>query len=99
MIPLAALTQQAVPFGPTAPDYAPPDCPRTRIAFVSAAGQASSGPDLVDWPPRLPLVGRSSAMRDVRVRPATEGDFGAIAAVTIATGQHDEWSGTNPAYL
>ncbi|HUC27395.1 MAG TPA: GNAT family N-acetyltransferase [Streptosporangiaceae bacterium] len=38
-------------------------------------------------------------MRDVRVRPATEGDLAAIAAVTIATGQHDEWGGGNPAYL
>jgi GNAT superfamily N-acetyltransferase len=38
-------------------------------------------------------------MRDMRVRPATEADFAAIAAVTIATGQHDEWAGTNPAYL
>jgi GNAT superfamily N-acetyltransferase len=38
-------------------------------------------------------------MRDVRVRSATEGDFAAIAAVTIATGQHDDWGGTNPDYL
>ena len=38
-------------------------------------------------------------MRDVRVRPATEGDFAAIAAVTVATGQHDDWGGSNPAYL
>jgi GNAT superfamily N-acetyltransferase len=38
-------------------------------------------------------------MRDVRVRSATEGDFAAIAAVTIATGQHDDWGGSNPAYL
>jgi GNAT superfamily N-acetyltransferase len=38
-------------------------------------------------------------MRDMRVRPATEDDFAAIAAVTIATGQHDDWSGSNPAYL
>jgi GNAT superfamily N-acetyltransferase len=38
-------------------------------------------------------------MRDVRVRPATEGDFAAIAAVTIATGQDDDWGGGNPAYL
>jgi GNAT superfamily N-acetyltransferase len=38
-------------------------------------------------------------MRDMRVRPATEADFAAIAAVTIATGQHDEWAGANPAYL
>jgi GNAT superfamily N-acetyltransferase len=38
-------------------------------------------------------------MPDVRVRSATEGDFAAIAAVTIATGQHDDWGGSNPAYL
>jgi GNAT superfamily N-acetyltransferase len=38
-------------------------------------------------------------MSDVRVRPATEADFPAIAAVTIATDQHGEWAGTNPAYL
>ena len=35
----------------------------------------------------------------MRVRPATEADFAAIAAVTIATGQHDEWAGAHPAYL
>jgi GNAT superfamily N-acetyltransferase len=38
-------------------------------------------------------------MPDVRVRSATEGDFAAIAAVTVATGQHDDWGGSNPAYL
>ncbi len=38
-------------------------------------------------------------MRDVRVRAATEADLAAIAAVTTATGQHDEWAGTNPAYV
>ncbi len=38
-------------------------------------------------------------MRDMRVRPAAEADFDAIAAVTVATGQHDEWGGSNPAYL
>jgi GNAT superfamily N-acetyltransferase len=38
-------------------------------------------------------------MRDVRLRSATEGDFAAIAAVTIATGQPDDWGGSNPAYL
>jgi hypothetical protein len=37
-------------------------------------------------------------MRDVRIRSATEGDFAAIAAVTIASGQHDDWGGSNPAY-
>jgi GNAT superfamily N-acetyltransferase len=38
-------------------------------------------------------------MRDVRVRSATEGDLAAIAAVTIATGQYDDWGGSNPAYV
>ena len=38
-------------------------------------------------------------MPDVRVRPATDGDFAAISAVTIATGQHDDWGGGNPAYV
>jgi len=38
-------------------------------------------------------------MRDVRVRPAAESDLDAIGAVTIATGQHDEWGGSNPAYV
>jgi ribosomal protein S18 acetylase RimI-like enzyme len=38
-------------------------------------------------------------MSDMRVRSATAADFAAIAAVTIATGQHDAWAGTNPAYL
>jgi GNAT superfamily N-acetyltransferase len=37
--------------------------------------------------------------RDVRVRPAAETDFTAIAAVAVATGQDDEWGGSNPAYL
>jgi len=38
-------------------------------------------------------------MRDVQVRPAAERDFAGIAAVAIATGQHDEWGGSNPAYV
>jgi GNAT superfamily N-acetyltransferase len=38
-------------------------------------------------------------MPEVRVRPATEADFAAIAAVTVATGQHEDWAGSNPAYL
>src|SRR5215469_9087658 len=38
-------------------------------------------------------------MSEVRVRPAAEGDIAAIAAVAIATGQHDDWGGNNPAYL
>lgn len=38
-------------------------------------------------------------MRDVRVRPAAESDLGAIASVTIATGAHDHWGGSNPAYV
>ena len=38
-------------------------------------------------------------MRDVQVRPAAERDFAAIAAVAVATGQDDEWGGSNPAYV
>lgn len=38
-------------------------------------------------------------MAGLLVRSATSADFAAIAAVTVATGQHDEWAGTNPAYL
>ena len=37
--------------------------------------------------------------REVLVRLAAESDFTAIAAVAVATGQHDEWGGSNPAYL
>jgi hypothetical protein len=37
-------------------------------------------------------------MPDVRVRAATEADL-AIAAIAIATGMDDEWSGTNPDYV
>ena len=33
------------------------------------------------------------------VRPATEADLAAIADVVVATGQHDEWAGTNPGYV
>jgi GNAT superfamily N-acetyltransferase len=33
------------------------------------------------------------------VRPASEADLVAIAKVTTATGQHDEWGGANPAYM
>jgi GNAT superfamily N-acetyltransferase len=36
---------------------------------------------------------------EVLVREAAEPDSGAIAAVAIATGQHDEWSAANPAYI
>jgi GNAT superfamily N-acetyltransferase len=36
---------------------------------------------------------------DVVVRPASEADVPAIAKITTATGQHDEWGGTNPAYI
>jgi len=36
---------------------------------------------------------------EVSVRPASESDLAAIAAVTAATGQHDEWAGGNPAYV
>jgi GNAT superfamily N-acetyltransferase len=38
-------------------------------------------------------------VRDVRVRPACYSDLPAIAAVTTAAGQHDEWGGANPAYV
>ena len=37
-------------------------------------------------------------MSGVTVRAATEADLEAIAAIAIATGQHDEWSAGNPAY-
>jgi GNAT superfamily N-acetyltransferase len=36
---------------------------------------------------------------EVHVRPAAESDLAAIAAVTVATDQHDEWAGANPAYV
>src|SRR5215468_5507717 len=35
---------------------------------------------------------------DMHVRDATRGDLDAIAAVAIATGQVEEWSGSDPAY-
>ena len=38
-------------------------------------------------------------MSDVVVRPAGEADVPVIAAITTATGQHDEWGGANPAYV
>ncbi|HSR86062.1 MAG TPA: GNAT family N-acetyltransferase [Streptosporangiaceae bacterium] len=38
-------------------------------------------------------------MSDVVVRPAGEADVTVIAAITTATGQHDEWGGANPAYV
>jgi GNAT superfamily N-acetyltransferase len=38
-------------------------------------------------------------VHDVMVRAAGEADLAAIAAVTIATGQHDDWGGANPAYV
>jgi ribosomal protein S18 acetylase RimI-like enzyme len=38
-------------------------------------------------------------MRRPQVRPATEDDVAAIAAVTAATGQDDEWGGANPLYV
>ena len=37
-------------------------------------------------------------MSGVSVRAATEADIEAIAAIAIATGQHDEWSAANAAY-
>jgi GNAT superfamily N-acetyltransferase len=36
---------------------------------------------------------------NVVVRPAGEADLAAIAQITTATGQHDEWGGANPAYV
>ncbi|MGO8960027.1 MAG: GNAT family N-acetyltransferase [Streptosporangiaceae bacterium] len=38
-------------------------------------------------------------MPDVLVRDAAEADFAAIAAITIATGQHEDWTAANPAYI
>jgi GNAT superfamily N-acetyltransferase len=38
-------------------------------------------------------------MLEVLVRSAGEHDLSAIAAVVTAAGQHDDWSGTNPAYV
>jgi GNAT superfamily N-acetyltransferase len=36
---------------------------------------------------------------DIRIRDATGGDVDAIAAVAIATGQDEEWAGSDPAYV
>jgi predicted N-acetyltransferase YhbS len=36
---------------------------------------------------------------DVLVRGAGEADVAAIATITTATGQHDEWGGANRAYV
>jgi GNAT superfamily N-acetyltransferase len=38
-------------------------------------------------------------MSTIMVRPATPGDFPAIAKVAVATGQDEEWAGSDPAYL
>ena len=38
-------------------------------------------------------------MSGVRVRAAIEADLYAIAAIAAATGQHEEWAATNPAYV
>src|ERR1700729_2113304 len=38
-------------------------------------------------------------MSTITVRPATAGDFPAIAKVAVATGQDHEWAGSDPAYL
>ena len=38
-------------------------------------------------------------MTDVNVRDATRSDLDAIAAVAVATGQVEEWSGSDPAYV
>jgi GNAT superfamily N-acetyltransferase len=36
---------------------------------------------------------------DMQVRAAEERDLPSIAAITLATNQHDEWAGGNPAYV
>ncbi|MGH3120990.1 MAG: GNAT family N-acetyltransferase [Streptosporangiaceae bacterium] len=38
-------------------------------------------------------------MSTITVRPATPGDLPAIAKVAVATGQDEEWAGSDPAYL
>jgi GNAT superfamily N-acetyltransferase len=38
-------------------------------------------------------------MSTITVRPATPADFPAIAKVAVATGQDEEWAGSDPAYL
>jgi GNAT superfamily N-acetyltransferase len=38
-------------------------------------------------------------MSTITVRGATPGDFAAIAKVAVATGQDEEWAGSDPAYL
>jgi GNAT superfamily N-acetyltransferase len=38
-------------------------------------------------------------MSTITVRPARPGDFPAIAKVAVATGQDEEWAGSDPAYL
>lgn len=38
-------------------------------------------------------------MPDTQVRAAEERDFASTAAITLATDQHDEWAGGNPAYV
>jgi GNAT superfamily N-acetyltransferase len=38
-------------------------------------------------------------MRTITVRQATPGDFAGIAKVAVATGQDEEWAGSDPAYL
>jgi GNAT superfamily N-acetyltransferase len=42
---------------------------------------------------------KEGTVPDLIVRTAGEADLAAIAAVTIATGQHDDWGGANPAYV
>lgn len=38
-------------------------------------------------------------MTDPRIRDADDGDLDAIARVALATGQDEEWSGSDPAYI
>jgi GNAT superfamily N-acetyltransferase len=62
---------------------------RHRLTGRSHSGQI---PD--DW-----IMGELDPGRHVAVRPASEADVAAIAAVTIATAQQEEWAGANPRYV
>jgi len=49
--------------------------------------------------PSAAARGRVGCVTKIEVRAATEADLAAIAAVATATGQVEEWSGTDPAYV
>jgi GNAT superfamily N-acetyltransferase len=49
--------------------------------------------------PAGPPAWQAVTVTDVHVRAATRGDLDAIAAVAVATGQAEEWSGSDPAYV